>query len=374
MANQFTIVFSDRDEDDAIREVSLKIKSVFPKSIRHLFVFSTIGYQFSHVLKSLNFTLRPLTIIGIQSPFLIVEDKIFDKGISACVINDETIDLKEMPLSDNKSQTLESALRYSLRTFPGENRVLFSFLPPKFTPSNYIQALKLSLGNFFPFFGAGYIDKIGEQNYQMISNTSTNNAVNFLGRGLKFNHVKLSGFLPLGKPFEITRVMPERNIIMEINNQPAINIYKHYLEESFETFKKNHLFTLYPFGIKEGRTFRIVNILGYLEDGSLVCLGEVRKNLLGQIMLLDPDTLFGSIKKELSVFKKYNSGLIFMVNSLSRKKILKTQAQEELQMIKSVLGNNFKIIGLYADYCLSPYLKTKTINWEGSNLLMTLWD
>jgi hypothetical protein len=167
--------------------------------------------------------------------------------------------------------------------------------------------------------------------------------------------------------------MAKRGIIMEIDNKPAINIYQKYLEEKFDVFIKNRLFYFYPLGIVgEGET-RLINIIDYLEDGSLICMGSPKQNSSAHIMFLHPPLLFETLQDKLRKIKGNGEGLVFIIDSLIRRRILKEQAEGEIRVIKKHLGDKFKIAGIFTDYSIFPYKEKREIGMEMANLLLTLW-
>ncbi|MCK9572769.1 MAG: hypothetical protein M0R20_00005, partial [Candidatus Omnitrophica bacterium] len=83
--------------------------------------------------------------------------------------------------------------------------------------------------------------------------------------------------------------------------------------------------------------------------------------------------LLDELKKKLEIIKSHGEGLVFMVNSMLRKKILREYAYEESRIIKQLLGDKFKIVGIYADYSFFSEPERREINLEAGNILMTLW-
>lgn len=372
MEEKFATVLSEKSGEEAIKEACFKLKFTFSGAIKYIFVFFTSHYQPETILKTINFTLKPLGILGIQTPFLIFEEKIIEKGVVICCVNKKGAELKEFFIKSDESEHVESLLRTSLRDSPGE-KFLFSFISHQFNPFHYLKGVEMSLGRIFNVLGGGYVAKYGPKNYQIINNFIGEGLVNIMGKGLEVSSLRIGGFLPIGKPFTITKSLDKRGIIIEIDNQPAINIYKDYFEEKFDTFKKNHLFPLYPLGIEENGGMHVISVIDHLEDGSLVCMGKIKEKKPIHLLLLQPSLLFESLKGVLEPFKKKEEGLVFIINSLVRKKILKEHAQEEIKLIKHHLGNKFKIIGIYSDYSLFPNKEIQEIGLEAGSLLMTLW-
>lgn len=371
---EFAIAFSNKTQEDAIREVSLSIKSVFPKDINALIILFTPHYKPSSIIKTTQLTLKPKKMIGLEAPFLIFEEKVFSKGIIYCCINKPGLEFKEILLDNSESQTIEYEMRLSLKKLKKSDFCLLSFMSSTFNPHSYLNGIKMSLGKSFNLIGAGFSKKYSRHNSQIINNTSQEGIINIIIKGLQIQSLKLENFVPLGKAFTITKASPDRGIITEINGRPAIDIYKYYLEEKFDDFLKKNLFSFYPIGIKTNNQTRIINILECLQDGSLRCLGEIKEKDSAHIMIMDSSPSNESIEEKLKPIKKSGQGLVFIINSLTRKKILKKSYTEEISTLKQLLGNNFKLIGFYADYSFSSDKGCKDINLETVNATLTLWE
>jgi hypothetical protein len=369
----FAIALSERDAEEAIREVSLKIKAVFPKQINCLIILYTPQYNPLFILETINLTLKPNKVLGLQAPLLIFEGKLIQKGVIACCINKEGVEWKENLCESKDPQEIELFLNSSFRKLKGEGVQFLSFASAQINPLVYISKARISLGRVFNFLGSGYIKKYSSFHPQIINNTLSDGLVNIAIKGLQITYSKLGGYLPIAKPFTVTKASPSRGIITEINGQPAIDIYKYYLEEKFEIFKKNHLFSFYPLGIIDNEEQRLINVIDYLEDGSLVCIGEVPEGSRGYIMFFDPQFLLENLEKTLGAIKEENQGLIFVINSLTRRKILREHSEGEMKLTKQILGDKFKMVGLYSDYYFFSDKKTGDIDVEAADSLIALW-
>ncbi len=369
----FAIAFSGKAQAEAIKEISLEIKLTFPKKINYLIILSTPDYHPSSILRTITLTLKPQQILGIQSPFLIFEGKVISKGVVACCINKEGVEFHEAFSKETDPQKIESFLISSFKKLKRKDFSFFSFISPRIDPSIYLRGIRTSLGKFIELLGAGFSKKYSSYNSQIINNASDEGLINIAIKGLEIQSQKLGGYTPLGKPFTITKTTTNKNIILEINNRPAVDIYKHYLEEKFKIFIETRLFSFYPLGIHTDGYFRLLNIVDVLEDGSLACMGEVEKGDNGHIMFLDTVLSLNNLKDSLAPLRNNRQKLIFIINSLTRKKILGKSSHEEIALIKETLDNDSKIIGLYTDYSLFLSKDKRDSGIETGNLLITMW-
>jgi len=370
----FAIAFSEREQAEAIKEISLKVKLVFPKKIDYLIILFTPDYNPKNLLRTISLTLKPKKILGLQSPFLIFEDKVLSKGVVACCVNKEGVEFHEAFSKATDPQEIESFLISSFKKLKRKDFSFFSFVSPQVNPATYIRGVKISLGKFFELLGAGFTKQYSSYNSQIVNTDLSDGLVSVALKGLKIRSLRLGGYVPLGKPFTITKTTTNRDIIMEIDNQPAINIYKHYLQEKFKTFVKNHLFSFYPLGISTNGSLRLINVVDCLEDGSLMCIGEARERECGHIMFLDSTLFIKNLKDTLAPLRNNGQTLTFIINSLTRKKTLGEGAKREIATIKETLGDESKVIGLYADYSFFSDKEKGGIDIETGNLLVTVWE
>ena len=369
---KFAIALSEKGNEDAAKEISLKIKSVFAHSVKYVLLFYTPHYQAHSIAKTLQFTLNPEGLFGITSPLLIFEGRLIEKGIIACCINKKEAQLKGAVLKE-KSGALSSWLGNTVKEFGSKKNNLLSLFSGQGQRLECLRELNSALAQGLDVLGAGYIKK-GTATYLQIANTASPGDLNIISKGLNINNFRLEGYLALGKPFTITKVVGKSEIIAEINNEPAINIYRHYLEEKFEIFKNKRLFLYYPLGTEKNKKTRLISIRDYLEDGSLICTGTVKEGDNAQILLLQADSFLESLKKELNTIGKSSEGVAFMINSLVRKKILTpVAAEEELRWVRKYLSEQFSFFGIYADYSFLADRKNKEIEIEAASSLMTLW-
>ncbi len=371
---ELAVAFSDKDQQDAIREAALNIKLIFPKRINHLIILSTPHYNPTAILSTIKLTLKPRQVLGLQSNLLIFEDKIIKKGIIICCINKEGVEINESILKASQANKVESFLGESFKKLKRKGFYFLSFLSSNVAPASYKRAMRLSVGKVFNLIGGGFLKKVSSHNSQIANNIIDEGLINIAVKGIKMTPLSFGGYLPLGKPFTITKTTTGKNVILEMNNRPAINIYKHYLEEKFDTFIKNHLFSFYPLGITTDGSRKLINVIECLEDGSLVCEDLVNEGCQGHLMFLDLSSLVNQLKTALAPLKSKENGLVFIVNSSFRKKILKDVAVQEVKAIKQTLGDNFKVIGFYSDYSFLSDKEKGDINIEIGKILLTLWQ
>jgi len=370
------IAFSDSTSPvDAIKQLSVDIKSSIPtKNIDLALFFFTPHYNPRTLKEVLDITMHPKNIFAIQSPLISFQDKIVKKGIVMCCFAFDKLNLKEVFIKARDIDSSESILRKSLMTMGHPRQFSFISLPPLVNTNKYLRSAELTFGRGFKIFGPGFTKTYGTKNFQIINNIIDEGIGNMvLGGPLKIELKKINGFLPLGKTFTITKAIPERNVIMKINGKPASLIYKQYLEDKFDTFKRSSLGSAYPIGIRVGKEYKIVCITEFLNDGSLVCIGDLRGAKEGKIMMATPASLLEKVKEEAEKIKASGEyDVVIVINSLTRRKILGLEANKEIALLKSILGEKTNIIGLYSDYQMFPEKEMGKVSIENNHLCMVL--
>lgn len=373
--NCIAIGFSENSaSEEAVKEVSLQIKSVLKNTpIELLIIFFTPNYKPNRLKETISITLRPKTTFGLQSPFVLAEERILNQGIVVCCFSNLKMSCHHIETDNESLDAFESSLRKSAMNLQSKKDLSFFSIPPNIDPNKYLAPLTMAFGKRFKMFGAGFSKKYGIKNFHISNEKISENSGNvILGANLQVDHKKISGFYPIGKSFTITKILPERNVILEINNQPASDIYKHYFGDKFETFKKSALGAVYPIGIKKNSSYRIINVLDFLGEYALLCSGTLEENAQAQLMVATPHSLLDSVNLSVLNTEKNYYDLAIVINSLSRKRILKLEAYKEMLSLKSMLGGKTKIIGLYCDYHIFPDDKLEEFVIDNNHLCVIL--
>jgi len=359
----------EREEKEAIREISLKIKYSLPWSIDLVLVFFTPHYRTPFLLSSFFDTLTPNYIVGIKTPWIIYEDRIIHQGVMVISISSPGANLRLNVIERDDFDKIEVSLRNLLRG--ASLSFLFAFLSSSINQEYFLKELKIALGKSENFLGCGssLSEKNGDFSYQFLDGKIVEGVLFLgLGRNMNIHHKKISGFIPLGRPFVFTKIDKKRRLILEIDNRPAFDIYRKYLEEKIEIFKERNLFYLYPLGVKKDISYRLVSIQELLEDESFTFVGNIEEGMQGNIMILKEKALWEEIEnffKDDRIFS--SSKLVMVIGSSLREKILKEKVREELNLIKKNL-DNVPLVGFYSRYHLEFDAYFRNFVFEEGNL------
>lgn len=197
-------------------------------------------------------------------------------------------------------------------------------------------------------------------------------AVGFYGNSLSIESGCCAGWSEFGAERIITK--SSKNILYEIDNQPALDLYKKYLGEHASLLPNSGL--RFPLNIKENnhsneviRTLLAVNE----EEKSITFAGDIPEGYIARLMKPDIDELIAGAGKAAEGIQKINSrtALGLVVSCVGRKIVMNQLVDDELETIQEVLGNNIHLAGFYSYGEIAPF-KDNLLSCQLHNQTMTL--
>lgn len=197
-------------------------------------------------------------------------------------------------------------------------------------------------------------------------------AIGFYGDAISVGSGCFSGWDEFGILRKITK--SKDNIVYEIDNQPALELYKKYLGEYAKDLPGSGL--RFPFSIKrnEEATPVIRTILSIDEETqSLIFAGDVPEGYLARLMKTNTDGLIDGSEVAAKRIEKANekNALGLVVSCVGRRLVLKQLTDEELESISSTLGENVQLVGFYSYGELAPF-SDELMSCQLHNQTMTL--
>lgn len=197
-------------------------------------------------------------------------------------------------------------------------------------------------------------------------------ALGFYGDKLHVSSGCYAGWDEFGAERIITK--SEGNIVYEINNEPALELYKRYLGDEAKNLPGSGL--RFPLSIRENdnansiiRTVLVVNE----EDNSLTFAGDVPQGYRAKLMKTNIDGLIDGSEmaaKDIVQTNK-NDALGLVVSCVGRKLVMKDLTDEELEAIEDTVGKNVHLTGFYSYGELAPF-SSDILNCQLHNQTMTL--
>ncbi|MBU6235150.1 MAG: FIST C-terminal domain-containing protein [Alphaproteobacteria bacterium] len=177
-------------------------------------------------------------------------------------------------------------------------------------------------------------------------------AVGFYGDDLLVSYGTYGGWQKFGPNRKITKA--ENNILYELDNKPALDLYKSYLGPEASKLPGSGL--LFPLSIRatENDTHETVRtIVGINEDEkSLIFAGEVTSGYVAQLMHGSTDQLISGAQKAAESAKNRLGGntseaLAILVSCIGRSLLMGQSVTYEVEAVKNVLGEA-TVVGFYS--------------------------
>lgn len=198
-------------------------------------------------------------------------------------------------------------------------------------------------------------------------------AVGFYGRGLRVGYASLGGWDPFGPERLITR--SEGNVLYELDNRSALELYKTYLGPHASDLPASGL--LFPLSLRtrEGDTPVVRTILSVdEEDRSMTFAGDVPSGSYARFMKANFDRLIdGAVGAARTSYQAVGSAppdLALLVSCVGRKLVLGQRVEEEVEGVRDVLGARTVLAGFYSYGEISPF--TPDARCELHNQTMTI--
>jgi hypothetical protein len=181
--------------------------------------------------------------------------------------------------------------------------------------------------------------------------------IGFYGDTLEISFASYGGWTPFGPERKITK--SKGNILFEIDGQPALDLYKHYLGDKASELPQASL--LYPLNvIPEGKNEAVVRTILSIneEDNSMVLAGDVPENSRVQLMMASIDSIASGAQQAAEIAalsRKKPAELALIVSCIGRKLVMNQRVEEEIEQVQEVIGKATAITGFYSYGEMAPF-------------------
>lgn len=186
-------------------------------------------------------------------------------------------------------------------------------------------------------------NKAGEKNIVL--------AIGFYGENLQIGYGSMGGWDSFGADREITR--SHGNVLYELDGQPALELYKRYLGSHAANLPSSAL--LFPLNLRlnDTETGLVRTVLSINEsDGSMVFAGDIPQGNYVRLMKANSDRLIDGANDAAEMaetsLKNSKPDLAILISCVGRKLVLKQRLEEELEIIREVIGQQATITGFYS--------------------------
>ena len=162
------------------------------------------------------------------------------------------------------------------------------------------------------------------------------------------------GWVPIGLPMKVTK--SNGAVIEEINGKPAVSVYEERFGKSAEDMRKEPLATIaitYPLGLSVDGSDELLirDPISVDEKGAITCAAEIPEGSEVRIMIGSQDEAIVAAKNAAETALSHLNGkkpvFALMFNCIARKKLFGRKANEEIEAIKKILGEDLPLIGFY---------------------------
>jgi hypothetical protein len=180
-------------------------------------------------------------------------------------------------------------------------------------------------------------------------------AVGLYGAALQVGHGSAGGWVPFGPERRVTRA--EGNVLYELDGQPALDLYKHYLGEEASKLPASAL--LYPLIIRRkdqpGEPL-VRTILGIdAATNAMTFAGDMPEGAVAQLMRASLSQLVdGAASAAESAQIEADSGFAVLVSCIGRKLLMGQRTCDEVDAAANVLGTKFPTVGFYSYGEIAP--------------------
>jgi hypothetical protein len=174
---------------------------------------------------------------------------------------------------------------------------------------------------------------------------------------LKVGFGSLGGWDPFGPERLVTR--SKGNVLFELDGRPALSLYKQYLGEHSKGLPATGL--LFPLSVRvePGETPLVRTILAVDEQQqSMTFAGDVPEGAYARLSKANVDRLIdgavgaarascpaGSVAPELAI----------LISCVGRKLVLKQRVEDEVEGVRSILGEQAAMTGFYSYGEIAPF-------------------
>jgi hypothetical protein len=165
-------------------------------------------------------------------------------------------------------------------------------------------------------------------------------------------------------------------VLYEIDNQPALELYKSFLGDNAEQLPASGL--LFPLSLrtKEDEQPVVRTILSVNElDQSITFAGDLPEGSYVRLMKANTDRLIQGAVKAAEISKVGLAGntaaLAIMVSCVGRKLVLKQLVEEEIEGANELIGNQCVTTGFYSYGEISPFSENRACELHNQTMTIT---
>ncbi|MFC1666907.1 FIST signal transduction protein [Candidatus Omnitrophota bacterium] len=342
---------------EATKDASYQLSELNPAIV---IVFISTIFEQQQVIRGIRSIIKETPLIGCSAAGSLTSLGASKDSVAVCIIGSDSIRFScgaGYRINKNPRLAGSDAARQS-STLKNTRRQLYIMFSDGLSVNSaeVLRGAQEVLGTSFPIIGGVATDNLRfHKTYQYLGNVYTDAAVGLLMSGdIDIGIGNAHGWRPIGKPHKITKATS--NTVREIDKKIAVELYEDYLNTAFDELKLEGIAKLgssYPLGmsLKEKKEYLIRAPIKVEDNGSLILSAEVPEQQEISLMIGDKTLVLEATKKAcVEAVKNIKSGKIkfaIVFSDIGRLQVLRKNLESEVEIIKSVLGNDVPFFGCY---------------------------
>lgn len=199
-------------------------------------------------------------------------------------------------------------------------------------------------------------------------------AIGLYGESLEISFSIFGGWTPFGPERIVTK--SEGNILFELDDKPALDLYKQYLGDKAKELPSAAL--LYPLNVKsEGENQSIVRSILNIDEGknAMIMAGDIPVGSNVQLMMTNIDNIANASEMAVRGASKdrlKDSELALLISCIGRKLVLDQRVEEEVEEVVNIIGDIPTVCGFYSYGEIAPFNGESSCRLHNQTITVTL--
>ena len=316
----------------------------------------------SNFLKTLNESYPKATIIGCSTAGEISDVTVKDRTVSLTAIKLSKVIYKKAAVKiENMSDSFNSGVQLATKLYSKDLKHLIVLSDGlNVNGADLVSGLKSKLSNVsitggLAADGSNFNETFVINDKNIVDKTII--GLGFYGDNLKVGYSSKGGWDSFGIERLVTK--SDNNILYELDGMPALEIYKSFLGEEAKNLPGSGL--LFPLSMRMDVDSQPIvrTILAVSEkDQSLTFAGNIPEGAYVRLMKANIDRLInGAENSAVSANKEQQnqSELAILISCVGRRLVLKQMVEEEVEVVREVVGDKPCITGFYSYGEIAPF-------------------
>ncbi|WP_350290063.1 FIST N-terminal domain-containing protein [uncultured Croceitalea sp.] len=362
-----------------------EIKSIqlsFEPDVFFLFVspnFSEVEAAVSQLKKAYPNTY----LIGCSTAGEIVENRLVDESIVLTAIKFEKSRIAQtcINLEDYNMNSLEVGRALSNKLNAPDLKHMFVLSDGIFiNGAELVTGLTSEIDSSIGITGGLAADGADFKNTFVISNSGVHSkkvvALGIYGDAIKIGYGCKGGWDSFGLERLVTK--SDKNVLYELDGKPALDLYKSFLGEKAAELPSSGL--LFPLSLRNKDNQQPVTrtILGIDEETkSLTFAGNIPEGAYVRLMKANIDRLINGAEQSATLIDtnfNEDTKVAFLISCVGRRLVLKQFAEEEIEAVTEVLGDNVLYTGFYSYGEIAPFDRFSPCTLHNQTMTITTFS